>query len=105
MNKEEIKKLVLSSIPLTEPSLPRKVSTLGKSLATWAGNRFVRVEQSVYDNRISICRGCEHWLEDGNMGFGKCKACGCGRGKLWLGHEKCPIGKWASEPLTPPASV
>lgn len=87
------------------PSLMQKASSLGKSMIQWAGNKFIRVDDVVYNKRLSICRGCDSWIEDGNIGFGKCKVCGCGRGKLWLAHEKCPIGKWGIEPLTPPPSV
>jgi hypothetical protein len=105
MTIEEIKKLVLSKRPTQEPSITQKASTLGRSLVKWANNGFVRVDQLVYDKRLSICRGCENWVEDGNIGFGKCKICGCGKGKLWLGHEKCPISKWTVEPLTPPPSL
>ena len=105
MNAEEIKEIVLSKRFIQEPSIVQKASTLGESLVKWAGNRFAKVDQIIYDKRLSVCRGCEHWVEGGNIGLGKCKVCGCGRGKLWLGHEKCPIGKWNSEPLTPPAPV
>jgi hypothetical protein len=31
------------------------------------------------------------------MGMGKCKKCGCGKGKHWLPHEQCPIGLWRKE--------
>jgi hypothetical protein len=86
-----------------QPSIARKVSKLGRSMLEWAGNKFVKVDESTYNNRLSVCRQCKFWVENGNIGFGKCKICGCGRGKLWLGHEKCPIGKW--QPLTPPPSV
>ena len=105
MNIQEFRKQVLSKRTTKEPSLTKKVATFSRSMVKWAGNKFARVDQTTYDNRISICRGCEYWVEDGNIGFGKCKKCGCGKGKLWLGHEKCPIGKWDSEPLTPPQAV
>ena len=100
MNLEEIKKLVLSKRPTQEPSLTKKATTLGKSLVKWANNKFVRVDKETYDKRLSVCRGCKSWVEDGNLGFGKCRVCGCGKGKLWLGHEQCPIGLWGKEPLT-----
>jgi len=105
MTIDEIKKLVLSRRPPQEPSIAKKASTLGRSLVKWAGSKFARVDQLIYNKRLLVCRGCEYWIEDGNIGFGKCKVCGCGRGKLWLAHEKCPVGKWHAEPLTPPASV
>ena len=92
------------SIDIQRPSLVQKASSLGKSMIEWAGNKFAKVDQSIYEKRLSICRGCDSWVENGNIGFGKCKICGCGRGKLWLGHERCPVGKWEKESLTPPQS-
>jgi hypothetical protein len=88
------------TIQAKEPGITQKASTLGKSLIEWAGNKFARVDKEIYNKRLSICRECEHWVENGNAGFGKCNKCGCGRGKLWLHHEQCPIELWAKEPLT-----
>jgi len=93
------------SLATQGPSIAQKASTLGKSMVEWASNKFVKVNESTYNKRLSVCRQCDFWVESGNIGFGKCKICGCGRGKLWLGHEKCPIDKWGKEALTPPPSV
>ena len=79
------------------PGTIRKVSNLSKSMATWAGNGFKKVQQHVYEKRLAICRKCQFWQENGNMGMGKCLKCGCGRGKHWLPHEQCPIGLWGKE--------
>jgi hypothetical protein len=74
-----------------------KVSNFSKSMLTWAGSGFQKVQQHVYEKRIAICRGCQFWEEKGNLGMGKCLKCGCGRGKHWLPHEQCPIGLWGKE--------
>lgn len=78
-------------------SLSRKARNLSKSMATWAGSGFKKVQQHVYEKRLAICRGCQFWQENGNLGMGKCLKCGCGKGKHWLPHEQCPIGLWGKE--------
>jgi hypothetical protein len=78
-------------------SFSKKASNLSKSMVTWAGSGFQKVQQHVYENRLSICRKCEFWQENGNLGMGKCLKCGCGKGKHWLPHEQCPIGLWGKE--------
>jgi len=78
-------------------SISQKATNLTKSMATWAGSGFKRVQQHVYEKRLAICRKCQFWQENGNMGMGKCLKCGCGKGKHWLPHEQCPIGLWGKE--------
>lgn len=78
-------------------SILKKASNLSKSMATWAGSGFKKVQQHVYEKRLAICRKCQFWEEKGNMGMGKCLKCGCGKGKHWLPHEQCPIGLWGKE--------
>jgi hypothetical protein len=82
----------------------RMAQHFAESMKTWAKQGF-NVSQEAYKKRIDICKGCEFWDDSAMAGYGKCLKCGCGRGKHWLPHEKCPIGKWGVEPLTPPASV
>jgi hypothetical protein len=79
------------------PGTIQKVSSLSKSMVTWAGSGFKKVQQHVYEKRLAICRKCQFWQENGNMGMGKCLKCGCGKGKHWLPHEQCPIGLWGKE--------
>lgn len=67
-----------------------------KSMVKWAQSGF-KVSQEAYDKRMVICRGCEFWREDARLGYGKCLKCGCGKGKQWMPHEQCPIGKWGRE--------
>ena len=75
----------------------KPVVKFAKSMATWVGSGFKKVQQHVFDKRMNICRQCQFWQENGNMGMGKCLKCGCGRGKHWLPHEQCPIGLWGKE--------
>jgi hypothetical protein len=87
------------------PNFPKKIKNFAGSMTRWACGGFKKVGQDVYDKRMGICNECQFWDKDGNLGMGKCLKCGCSSGKLWLGHEKCPIGKWDIEPLTPSPSV
>ena len=75
----------------------KPVIKFAKSMVTWAGSGFKKVQQHVYERRLAICRKCQFWQENGNMGMGKCLKCGCGKGKHWLPHEQCPIGLWGKE--------
>jgi hypothetical protein len=75
----------------------KPVVKFAKSMATWAGSGFKKVQQHLFDKRMNICRQCQFWQENGNMGMGKCLKCGCGKGKHWLPHEQCPIGLWGKE--------
>jgi hypothetical protein len=75
-----------------------------ESMKTWAKQGF-NVSKEAYEKRIAICKTCEFWDDSALAGYGKCLKCGCGRGKHWLPHEKCPIDKWGIEPLTPPQAV
>lgn len=70
------------------------MKSFSKSMGQWAQEGFKKVSNEVYNHRINICRGCEFWREDARLGYGKCAKCGCGKGKHWLPHEQCPIGKW-----------
>ena len=72
-------------------------ANFAKSMAMWAGSGFKKVQQHVYEKRLAICRKCQFWQENGNLGMGKCLKCGCGKGKHWLPHEQCPIGLWGKE--------
>jgi len=75
----------------------KPVVKFAQSMAHWMGNGFKKVQQHVYERRLAICRKCQFWQENGNLGMGKCLKCGCGKGKHWLPHEQCPIGLWGKE--------
>lgn len=78
-------------------AVTRKARNFSGSMVKWAGSGFKKVQQHVFDKRMNICRQCQFWQEEGNLGMGKCLKCGCGRGKHWLPHEQCPIGLWGKE--------
>jgi hypothetical protein len=96
-NQEAHEAFMKKQIPNKDLSMPGKVLNLSKSMATWAGSGFKKVQQHVYEKRLTICRKCQFWQENGNLGMGKCLKCGCGKGKHWLPHEQCPIGLWGKE--------
>ena len=104
MTREEVKERVRLAL-LSQPTTLTKIRSAGASVAKWARAGFVAVREQTYNERASICDACEFWQTSGNLGMGKCLKCGCARGKLKIPHEKCPIGKWGSEPLTPPPPV
>ena len=82
------------------PSVVDLAHGLARSMANWASSGFSVATKETFSNRLKICDSCENW--DKSHKIPKCKICGCYVGKLWLGSEKCPIGKWGSQPLTPP---
>ena len=104
MTREEVKEQVRLAL-LSQPKTLTKIRSASASVAKWARTGFVPVSEKTYNERVSICDACEFWQASGNLGMGKCLKCGCARGKLKIPHEKCPIGKWGSEPLTSSASV
>ena len=52
----------------------------------------VRTEDpALAEQRLTICKGCEHW--DGK----RCGKCGCFTAlKVRLKSESCPVGKWSA---------
>ena len=56
------------------------------------------VTKTIWNERLSICRGCEWWSEIGKTHIARCKKCGCSSAKLLLGTSKCPLNppKWSN---------
>ncbi len=53
-----------------------------------------KVNDTVYLNRLEICKACPQLLKPINM----CKQCGCiMNAKAKLPHAYCPLGKWKQE--------
>jgi hypothetical protein len=93
-----LKKVAILEQKITgNPNFPQQMKNFAGSMGHWAGGGFKRVQQHVYERRLAICRKCQFWEEEGNLGMGKCLKCGCGKGKHWLPHEQCPIGLWGKE--------
>jgi len=57
------------------------------------------VSRTVWNNRLSICRGCEWWQELGKTKIARCRRCNCSSAKLVLKESKCPLfpPKWGKE--------
>ena len=56
-----------------------------------AFHQMIKVPASVRDQRMDICRGCEHL----NPNLNRCNLCGCFMElKTWLPGQKCPVDKW-----------
>lgn len=71
------------------------VEHFSKAMVVWARKGFPVVSKAVFIERLAICRqDKENWDERGNLGFGKCKLCGCTMGKHWLATSECPIKLW-----------
>lgn len=81
--------------PPTTPTNAQMVSSLAKSMLSWAKQGFKVVSQEVLDQRLAICAGCDLWDKEALAGTGRCTKCGCStQAKLRLATEKCPIDKW-----------
>jgi hypothetical protein len=76
---------------MTAPSISEMTKNFGSAMARWAKSGMKTVNETEYNERLSICRKCEYWKEEG---IGRCMKCGCAGIKLWLATEKCPINKW-----------
>lgn len=51
--------------------------------------------EDTYNNRVNICKACEHHDASGYGGTGKCSICKCSTvAKPKMQDSKCPIDKW-----------
>ena len=58
------------------------------------------VEARVAEQRLAVCRECEHLLKLPNAlrVTGNCKKCGCFMdAKVKFAPASCPVGKWKAE--------
>lgn len=76
------------------PSLIEMSANFTGAMVRWVKLGFPVVQEEVFQKRLEICRGCQFWDEDARFGFGKCQKCGCGKTKMYLATESCPLGKW-----------
>lgn len=69
----------------------KEVVNFANSFYNHARDGFKKVEDSIYNNRIDICKSCEYFDSE-DM---RCKNCGCFLDiKASWNSEKCPIDKW-----------
>lgn len=82
----------LAKVDLPEgPSLIDMAKNFTKAIAKHARNKFDKVSDEEYDQRMTICQSCDYY-EDKRC---KQKNCGCfiTRKARWA-SEECPINKW-----------
>lgn len=86
--------------PLPTPSITRKIANAAKAGGRIIGavvrGQPIMASDEERERRLAICRQCDLWSEEGNVGFGECRhsKCGCTRFKHGLVTETCPAGKW-----------
>ena len=71
---------------------------LANSLVAWRKSNRPVVTGHQWTERLGICRGCSHWMENKSTNTAKCMKCGCSSGKLLLASSNCPLSppKWKS---------
>lgn len=77
------------------PSLIQQAKNLAKFTSDVvkdsATSNSIHVDDTVYNQRLDICRQCEYYDVEQN----RCKSCGCWlKYKARYGSGMCPIGKW-----------
>jgi hypothetical protein len=69
----------------------KEASDLAKSKSAALLPEDWQVPESVAEERLNICKGCENLYTLTNQ----CRLCGCFvRAKVHLARTKCPINKW-----------
>ena len=72
------------------------LNTLFSSLKRFLGNAEVIADFKDIENRLKICRSCEH-KQGNSLKNMKCKICECRvRYKVRLSSSYCPEGKWTA---------
>jgi hypothetical protein len=77
-----------------EPTLMEKAKSLTDAVASWTKAGFKMATEEQYAARYEICKACDFWVDEGYMGMGKCRQCGCSGVKLRLATSTCPLEKW-----------
>lgn len=75
------------------PSFIQQTTNFVKSVVKHIGDGMKQVTDEEQLKRLEMCRGCEHYADNG--GNARCTQCGCFLSvKTSWASEKCPIGKW-----------
>lgn len=77
------------------PPIKTQAKTFVKSITDWAKGGFGTVSPQTFQNRINICKKCEHWQHWGST-EGRCRKCGCISAKHRMNTSRCPLNppKW-----------
>ncbi len=71
------------------PGVLRMALSATRAMATFLGTGMRTTSADARQNRLAICRTCEH-----HAGL-RCRACGCfTKAKAAMPHERCPIDRW-----------
>lgn len=76
------------------PSLDQLASNFIGAVARFVKQGLPVVSKDEFSARLTICESCPNWQTIGETALKRCTQCGCLKLKIWLGSEKCPIGKW-----------
>jgi hypothetical protein len=88
---EEAPAVVAPVAELAEPTMAELAVNFGGAVAHWLAAGLPVVSEAAYQARAAACGSCELWDGRARLGFGKCRAAGCGCTKLkWLlATERC----------------
>lgn len=76
--------------PKYPPNLLQKVQSFGNAVIEHAKDGFKNVSDEIYEERMSICKSCEHFTEQQT-----CKLCTCRmQTKCQWASSECPLKKW-----------
>lgn len=75
-------------VPEKDPSLLKRVKNLTRETVKWVKAGAEIVDDEELEKRMSICKGCNHWVNE------RCSLCGCSKLKQRLVTSECPIKKW-----------
>jgi len=73
------------------PGMLTLLLRFGRALRRWARAGCPLVDRVVFIHRWAHCLVCPHLRR---RPVWRCGRCGCGRLKLWLRTEQCPLRRW-----------
>tara|TARA_Y100000310_G_C20554042_1_gene749605 strand:- start:423 stop:737 length:315 start_codon:yes stop_codon:yes gene_type:complete len=86
-----------------KPTLLELADNFKSATVEWAKSGFPITDETDYEARHEICKGCEFWDCRAFNNIGRCNKCGCSGFKLYLATSRCPEKKWDSvHPTRPP---
>ena len=88
--------------PFQSPNFMDQAVSFATTFAVWIREGLPVVSREVYIQRRNICAGtltttrCDYWGGDTQLGFGRCRKCGCSGLKLFMATVQCPLTppKW-----------
>lgn len=85
-----------------EPNIIQKAVNFAGAVTKHIISGLHKCTQEQIDNRLSICKGCELYIQKENGGVCGHQSCGCNLkneqvflNKLAWADQQCPLGKWS----------